>query len=252
MILFVAYLVQFCPFLVQICPFLVHIFPLLLQLAQCVEIRHFWTLCDSSIWRGFFSSQFQFIKWVTSKDDIEDSEKAKEENRKQLSRLMASIAQCEWIENKSKLVQNMNRTEAKNYEKLYEKIKNDISQAEAQIKQTKEEVVEARKIRRNRMEYDALAKVINQNPDRATQGKKIEDIKAELETSRANEASLEDKLESRKKQFHVLVQSIHNLQALLDEDDDDQYNIEAKMELNEDNNSNEATAMESWINQSGL
>ena len=68
------------------------------------------------------------------------------------------------------------------------------------------------------MEYDAMAKVINKNPDRATQGLKIEDIKAELEVLKAAEASLEDKLESRKKQFHVLVQSIHNLQALLEED----------------------------------
>merc|ERR1712080_315216 len=177
-----------------------------------------------------------FIKWVTTKDDTEDADKAKEENHKQLSRLMASIAQCEWIENKSKMVQKMNGTEAENYEKLYEKIKNDISQAETQIKQTKEEVVQARKIRRNRMEYDALAKVINKNPDRATQGKKIKEIKADLESLRATEASLEDKLESRKKQFHVLVQSIHNLQALLDEDDDDHHIIESKMELNEDSN----------------
>merc|ERR1712166_945003 len=143
----------------------------------------------------------------------EDSEKAKEENKMQYSRLMASIAQCEWTENKSKLVQDMNRTEAKNYEKLYEKIKLEISQAEEEIRQTKADLVEARKVRRNRMEYDALAKVISKNPDRSTQGRKIEDVKAELD-------ALKTKLESRKKQFHVLVQSIYNLQALLDEDND--------------------------------
>ena len=68
------------------------------------------------------------------------------------------------------------------------------------------------------MEYDAMAKVINKNPDRATQGLKIEDIKNEIERLKVTEAALEDKLDSRKKQFHVLVQSIHNLQALLDED----------------------------------
>jgi len=160
-----------------------------------------------------------FIKWVVTKDD-EDTDKANEDNNKQFSRLTASIAQCEWSENKSKLVQEMNRTEAKNYEKLYEKIKLEISQAEEEIRQTKEDLVKARKVRRNRMEYDALAKVINKNPDRLTQGKKIEDVKTELDDLKAAEDALEAKLESRKKQFHVLVQSIHNLQALLDEDND--------------------------------
>ena len=161
----------------------------------------------------------QFIKWVVTKDD-ENPEKAKEDNKMHYSRLMASIAQCEWTENKSKLVQDMNRTEAKNYEKLYEKIKLEISQAEEEIRQTKADLVEARKVRRNRMEYDALAKVISKNPDRSTQGRKIEDVKAELDDLKATEDALETKLESRKKQFHVLVQSIHNLQALLDEDND--------------------------------
>ena len=50
--------------------------------------------------------------------------------------------------------------------------------------------------------------------------RKIEDVKAELDNLKATEDALETKLESRKKQFHVLVQSIHNLQALLDEDND--------------------------------
>ena len=80
--------------------------------------------------------------------------------------------------------------------------------------------MQARKVRRNRMEYDAMAKVINKNPDRFTQGSKIEDIKLEIEHLKLTEATLEDKLESRRKHFHVLVQSIHNLQSLLDADNE--------------------------------
>ena len=183
---------------------------------------------------SFFLSQ-QFIKWVVTKDD-EDPERAKEDNKKQYSRLMASLAQCEWTENKSKLVQEMNRTEAKNYAKLYERIKLEISQAEEEIRQTKLDLVEARKVRRNRMEYDALAKVINKNPDRATQGRKIEDVKAELDNLKATEEALETKLESRKKQFNVLVQSIHNLQALLDEDNDIAFHSRMNEENSLENN----------------
>ena len=62
------------------------------------------------------------IKWISIKDD-DDSEKAKEENIKNYSRLMANIAQCEWIESKTKLVQDMNKVEAQNYDQLYDKIK---------------------------------------------------------------------------------------------------------------------------------
>merc|ERR1712083_503442 len=94
--------------------------------------------------------------------------------------------------------------------------------------------VEARKVRRNRMEYDALAKVISKNPYRSTQGKKIEDVKAELDDLKTAEDALEAKLESRKKQFHVLVQSIHNLQALLDEDNDTAFHTRIKDEKNDE------------------
>ena len=84
------------------------------------------------------------------------------------------------------------------------------------------------------MEYDALAKVINENPDRETQGRKIEEIKAEIESYKATEAALEDKLESRKKQFHVLIQSIHNLQALLNEDNEITLGAESLEEVQND------------------
>lgn len=144
------------------------------------------------------------------------------------------MAQCEWIQGKSSLVRDMNQKEAENYEKLYDQISREIVQAEKEIETTKVELIEARKIRRNRMEYDALAKIINENPDRATQGKKIEDITAEIENLKATETALENKLEGRKKQFHVLVKSILDLQALLDEDGDNLETFEKEPEENED------------------
>lgn len=186
-----------------------------------------------------------FIKWVSSNE--ENVEKSKEENQKQYSRLMASLAQCEWIEGKSKLMQNMNRLETENYENLHEKIKEQIEHAESEIKKTKEELAKAKKIRRNRLEYDALAKVINENPDRATQGQKIHEIRAEMESLKAREAVLEDKLESRKKQFHVLVQSIHNLQVLLDEDADRHgggFETDNQMDMNQTSKTSDDEVME--------
>ena len=117
---------------------------------------------------------------------------------------------------------------------MFSLCQNQIKMAEEEIRQTKEELVKARIIRRNRMEYDAMAKVINKNPDRATQEKKIEDVQTDIEKLKAKEAALEDKLESRKKQFHVLIQSIHNLQALLNEDNEITLGAESLEEVQND------------------
>ena len=54
----------------------------------------------------------------------------------------------------------MNEGEAETYENLFQRIRADVEQAEKEIHETKIELEKARKIRRNRMEYDALAKVI--------------------------------------------------------------------------------------------
>ena len=53
----------------------------------------------------------------------------------------------------------MNEREADTYEQLFERIRSEIGQAEKEIFETKIELEQARKIRRNRMEYDAMAKV---------------------------------------------------------------------------------------------
>ena len=49
--------------------------------------------------------------------------------------------------------------EADTYEQLFEKIRSEIEHAEKEINETKIELDKAKKIRRNKMEYDAMAKV---------------------------------------------------------------------------------------------
>ena len=63
--------------------------------------------------------------------------------------------------------------------------------------------------------------MICKNPDRATTGKKLTDVEAEIARLETEEQILDAKLETRKKQFYVLVHSIQQLQEMLDEDDDD-------------------------------
>lgn len=143
-----------------------------------------------------------------------------EEDIKTHAKLRAQLLQCQWTDEKTKQVQKMNEREADTYEQLFERIRSEIEQAEKEIFETKIELEQARKIRRNRMEYDAMAKQINVYPTRAITGKKKQETHAELNRLKEEEEMLEDKLQSRKKQFHVLVNSIHRLQDLLEQEEE--------------------------------
>ena len=63
--------------------------------------------------------------------------------------------------------------------------------------------------------------IICKHPDRATTGKKLSDVNTEIQRLEREEQILDAKLETRKKQFYVLVHSIQQLQEMLDEDGDD-------------------------------
>ena len=117
---------------------------------------------------------------------------------------------------------DMNQSELENYSVLHEKVEAGITEARQEIEETKAELVEAKRVRKNRMEYDALAKVILTHPDRDSSSQRIEQLKLEQKQLEERELKLEQKLDIRKKQFHVLVSSIHQMQDLLANDEDRQ------------------------------
>jgi THO complex subunit 7 len=61
--------------------------------------------------------------------------------------------------------------------------------------------------------------VICENPERAATGKKIEEIRSEIAQLEEVEEGLDQKLEMRRKQFHLLVHTIQELQELLNGED---------------------------------
>ena len=92
-------------------------------------------------------------------------------------------------------------------------IQSKLKEAESDIAEAKSELEQARLVRRNRMEYDAVAKTIQAYPSREESGKNIVEVTAHLERLKEEEEELDTKLQQRKKQFHVLVNSIHQLQV---------------------------------------
>ncbi|KAJ7415435.1 THO complex subunit 7 like protein [Pitangus sulphuratus] len=108
----------------------------------------------------------------------------------QYQRMLSTLSQCEFSMGKTLLVYDMNLREMENYEKIYKDI-----------------------------EYDALAKVIQHHPDRHETLKQLEALGKELQNLSHIKENVEDKLELRRKQFHVLLSTIHELQQTLENDE---------------------------------
>uniref|UniRef100_A0A182QQF8 Uncharacterized protein n=1 Tax=Anopheles farauti TaxID=69004 RepID=A0A182QQF8_9DIPT len=150
-----------------------------------------------------------FIKWCNSNDAPDNSQPIHD-------RLLAQLAQCEFDMKKSDFYASVMQQELINYATISETIESGIETAKAQIVQSKQNLVLAKKIRKNRMEYDMLAKTINQQPDRKNTVQELETLKQNLDQLKENRADLERKLETKKKDFSVLMRSIAELQDKLD------------------------------------
>lgn len=133
--------------------------------------------------------------------------------------MVAQVAQCEFAATKSLLCISMNQAEQGKYKELCDTIARRIDSARQDIEAAKRDLQDARQIRRNKMEYDALAAIIQGQPDRRTNQERLAHLRSELETSEAECQKLELKLELRRKQFHLLISSIQGLQQLLTEDE---------------------------------
>ncbi|KAI8781610.1 THO complex subunit 7 homolog isoform X2 [Biomphalaria glabrata] len=162
-----------------------------------------------------------FIRWSTMKEDDENSQAM-------YQRMQAMIGQCEYTLEKAMNTYEMNKQELENYEKLSKEIDDKIEEATKRISEAKQELQLAKCIRKNRQEYDNLAKIIQQQPDRQETTKQLEALDKELSTLAKTRQQLEEKLELRRKQFMVLITSIHELQSILEADD--QTNDENKDE----------------------
>ena len=153
------------------------------------------------------------IKWCCSEDDRNTIEV-------QYQRMLTQLAGIKWNMTKSRMAAAMNQAELENYELLHQKVESGITEARGEIEGTKADLAEAKRVRKNRMEYDALAKVITTHPVRETSEARIEALRQEQKQLEDREVKLDQKLDIRKKQFHVLVSAIHQMQDLLDNDQD--------------------------------
>lgn len=128
----------------------------------------------------------------------------------------------------------MMQDELKNYKAISKTIDSGIEHAKGQIAQSKESLILAKQIRKNRMEYDVLAKIISQQPDRKETMVKLEALKGELEQLKQTRTNLDRKLGSRRNDFEVLMRSIHELQKKLDDPNDTAIDEDESIKIDDD------------------
>ncbi|KAL5235431.1 hypothetical protein ACI65C_002841 [Semiaphis heraclei] len=122
-----------------------------------------------------------YLKWCNTKyTDAVESQKAME-------KMLVHLNLCEHAMKKSQAVSRMNVEEMLMYDNMSSEIDHNITNTKTEIDRAKEELKKAKTIRRNRMEYDMTKNEINQ------------------------------KLDKRRKQLHVLMSALNDLTDSLDD-----------------------------------
>lgn len=91
--------------------------------------------------------------------------------------------------------------ELMNYKKVNDQIAEKTEIVKEQIEMSKQQLVKAKEIRRNKLEYSSLARLIKQEPDRKEIVKKHELLKEELLKKEEEFKKINRVLEKRRKDF---------------------------------------------------
>lgn len=156
-----------------------------------------------------------YSKWCNSTDskDAED-----------ISMPLASqLALTEFAAVKSDISEEMIESELKNYKKISDNIEEKIEQVKEDIEKYKTQLVTAKEIRRNKLEYSSLARLIKEQPDRKEVIDKHESLKSELQKQVEEYQKVNKQLENRSKSFAcfmILVNELLKEEDLQEKDSD--------------------------------
>ena len=132
--------------------------------------------------------------------------------------MIVSLSQVEFGLLRNHFIYDMNKMEQEHFKVLYEKINNEIEKAEKKIIESKLELQEAKKVRKNRQEYDILAKQIENYPDRLEMQSNIRNLEEKVENMKKLDGEYTKKIDLRRKQFTVVLRSLSSLRCLIEND----------------------------------
>jgi len=130
--------------------------------------------------------------------------------------MLLQLEKIKFQATKTDMTVNMNTREAASYASKTREIEQNISQTEADIETKRLDLDEAKGIRKNREEYDALSGVIQKTAARQDTLKNIAEVEAAVEQLGQESADLESQLQTRQRQYALL---LHSLRDILESDD---------------------------------
>ncbi|XP_047328793.1 THO complex subunit 7A-like [Impatiens glandulifera] len=119
---------------------------------------------------------------------------------------------------KSKAVVDSNLREKENFNELEDEINRQILQAQADIKDLKEELEVAKIERKHKEECESIRKLIALQPPRSDTQKIITELEKEIVRMEAENVASSRTLELRKKQFALLLQVVDELQNTIEDE----------------------------------
>lgn len=135
-------------------------------------------------------------------------------------RLLNAIDQSELAMAKSVQTIKMITHELDNYETIYKNIEKSISNAKDKLQVCKLELADAKRIRSNKLDYDSVASIIEKHPSTQETQMKLNQLESEIQSLQKINSQIESKLEKRRRQFQLLLSTSHQIQSVLDDEDD--------------------------------
>ncbi|KAJ8973854.1 hypothetical protein NQ317_015486 [Molorchus minor] len=145
-------------------------------------------------------------KWIHSIDE------SPEESRQMYDKILAQLSLVEHSRRRSELVTKSNDEQLMKYQKLYYNYEEKIKEVRSEISNQRSELEKAKR------------GLLLQNPPRTEMNRQLIMLQKELMELGEEKKRLVQKLDKRKKQFHVLFTSANQLKVYLDEEDDSEIN----------------------------
>uniref|UniRef100_A0A0R3S332 THO complex subunit 7 homolog n=1 Tax=Elaeophora elaphi TaxID=1147741 RepID=A0A0R3S332_9BILA len=144
-----------------------------------------------------------------------------------LPRIMKTLDAVETAMKKQVMISAMNERQIQEYATLTSRIEQEIVKANEKMSAAKKELSIAKGMRKNKEEYELLAKMIEKVPSRPETIRKLEIIKKELEELHEKQRNLEAKLADRRNHLHAFNIILANFcRFLKDEENDEVMNNE--------------------------
>jgi len=108
---------------------------------------------------------------------------------------------------RSKQIYEMNDKEVKEYKQKTKNIEQRIIEGKLEIGELKKQLDQSKEERKNKLEYDEMARNINKYPSRSQIQKHMDSLNKQIEMLEKEHTYYEETINLRKKQFHTLLVS---------------------------------------------